>query len=88
VTEIAKAVSMTRKSVGKWIGKALAMGSAAALKDAYHRPKEPAISEDAKSWVVHLASSKPKELGYGAEVWTRSALARHVRPRNRFTRRR
>jgi transposase len=79
VTAIAKAVGMTRKSVGKWINKALEMGSAAALKDAYHRPKEPVISEEAKAWVVHLACSKPKDVGYAAEVWTRSALARHVR---------
>jgi len=79
VTEIARAVGMTRKSVGKWIGKALEMGSGAALKDAYHRPKGPAITDDAKAWVVHLACSKPKDLGYAAEVWTRSALARHVR---------
>ena len=79
VTAIAKAVGMTRKSVGKWIGKALEMGSGAALKDAYHRPKEPVITEEAKAWVVHLACSKPKDLGYAAEVGTRSALARHVR---------
>lgn len=79
VSEIARAVGMTRKSVGKWIGKALAMGASAALKDAFHRPKEPLITEDAKAWVVHLACSKPQELGYAAEVWTRSALARHVR---------
>src|SRR5260370_40290250 len=69
---------MTRKSVGKWVSKALAVGSGAALKDAYHRPKEPAITEDAKTWVVHLACAKPKDLGYAAEMWTRSALARHV----------
>src|SRR5665213_3231355 len=37
------------------------------------------MTEDAKAWVVHLACSKPKDLGYAAEVWTRSALARHVR---------
>jgi len=29
--------------------------------------------------VVHVACSKPKELGYAAELWTRSALALHVR---------
>jgi hypothetical protein len=51
----------------------------AALKDSYHRPKEPAIGADAKAWVVHLACSKPKDLGYAAEVWSRQALARHVR---------
>jgi transposase-like protein len=79
IAQIARAVGMTRKSVGKWVGKALAVGSGAALKDAYHRPREPAITEDAKAWVVHVACSKPKDLGYAAEVWTRSALARHVR---------
>ena len=79
VSEIARAVHMTRKSVGKWISKALAVGASAALKDAYHRPKDPRITEDAKAWVVHVACCKPKELGYAAEVWSRSALARHVR---------
>jgi transposase len=79
VSQIAKAVGMTRKSVDKWIAKALAVGSDAALKDTYHRPKEPVITEDAKSWVIHLACSKPRDLGYAAEIWTRSALAGYVR---------
>jgi transposase len=79
VAQIARAVDLTRKSVGKWVGKALAMGADAALKDTYHRPRPPTIGEDSKAWVVHLACSKPKELGYAAEAWTRSALARHVR---------
>jgi transposase/transposase-like protein len=79
IAQIARAVGMTRKSVGKWVTKALAVGSGAALKDAYHRPKEPTITEDAKAWVVHLACAKPKDLGYASEVWTRSTLARHVR---------
>ena len=79
VAEIARAVKMTRKSVAKWIAKALAMGVGAALKDTYHRPKAPVITEEGKAWVVHLACSKPKELGYAAEGWTRKSLARHVR---------
>ena len=79
VAQIARGVGMTRKSVGKWIGKALSAGADAALKDAYHRRRPPAIGEVSKAWVVHLACSKPKELGYAAELWTRSALARHVR---------
>lgn len=79
ITEIARSLKMTRMSVGKWIGKALQMGALAALKDAYHRPKEPVITEEAKAWVVHLACCKPKDLGYAAEVWSRSLLAKHVR---------
>lgn len=79
ITEIARSMEMTRKSVRKWIEKALAMGAEAALKDAYHRPRPPAITEEARAWVIHLACSKPKDLGYAAELWTRSLLAQHVR---------
>jgi len=79
IAEIARAVKMTRTSVGKWIAKALAMGVAAALKDAYHRPRAPVITDEAKAWVVHVACSKPKEFGYAAELWTRKALAKNVR---------
>jgi len=79
IAEIMRTVKMTRKSVGKWIERALAMGVEAALKDAYHRPRQTLISADAKAWVVHLACSKPKQLGYAAELWSRSALALHVR---------
>ena len=79
ITSIARAMETTRKSVRKWIDKALAMGAEAALKDAYHRPRAPGITEQARAWVVHLACSKPNELGYAAELWTRSLLARHVR---------
>ena len=79
ITQIARELKVTRVSAGKWISKALQMGASAALKDTYHRPKEPVITEDAKAWVVHLACSKPKDLGYAAEVWSRSLLAKHVR---------
>jgi transposase len=71
ITEIGRALKVTRKSIGKWIARALAQGASAALKDTYHRPRVPVITEEAKTWVVHLACSKPKELGYAAELWTR-----------------
>src|SRR5271166_3521017 len=79
ITQIARALKTTRPSVRKWVDKALAMGASAALKDTFHRPHAPVITEEAKAWVVHLACSKPKEHGYAAELWTRSSLALHVR---------
>ena len=79
ITQIARALNTTRPSVRKWVDKALAMGASAALKDTWHRPHAPVITEEAKAWVVHLACSKPKEFGYAAELWTRSSLALHVR---------
>jgi transposase len=79
VASIGRRLGLTRLSVSKWVAKALALGPMAALKDHYHRPKEPVIGDDAKAWVVHVACSKPKDLGYAAEVWSRQALARHIR---------
>ena len=79
VTHIARALKMTRKSVLKWIDKSLQIGAKVGMKDTPHKPREAVITDDAKAWVVHLACCKPKELGYAAELWTRSALARHVR---------
>src|SRR5258707_9997951 len=64
IASIGRRLGMTRLSVSKWVAKALAVGPMAALKDSYHPPKEPVIGDDAKAWVVHLACSKPKDLGY------------------------
>jgi transposase len=79
VSRIARALKTTRPSVVKWIDKALQMGVTVGMKDTPHKPREAVITDNAKAWVVHLACSKPKEFGYAAELWTRSALARHVR---------
>ena len=79
MSQIARAQRTTRKSVLQWIDKALQLGVHAGIQDTPHKPREAVITDDAKAWVVHLACGKPKELGYAAELWTRSALARHVR---------
>jgi len=79
VAQIARSLATTRNSVVKWINKALQMGVMAGMKDTPHKPREAVITDDAKAWVVHLACSKPKDMGYAAELWTRSALAAHVR---------
>jgi transposase len=79
ITDIQKEVQASRPTIYKWIEKALAMGTEEGLKDKYHRPREPIITEEAKAWVINLACQKPTELGYAAEMWTRSALADHVR---------
>lgn len=79
VSQIARALKMTRKSALKWIDKALQVGAQVGMKDTPHKPREAVITDDAKTWVVNIACSKPKEFGYAAELWTRSALAQHVR---------
>ena len=79
ITEIEKGTQVSRPTIYKWIGKALAMGIEEGLKDKYHRPKEPVITQEAKAWVINLACQKPTDFGYSAEMWTRSALANHAR---------
>ncbi len=76
---IAKSVGVARDTVYKCIDKALSMGVDAGLRDLFHRPKEPVIGDDAKAWVTSIACTKPKDLGYAAELWTRASLAKHVR---------
>ena len=77
-TEIQRAVGLSRPSIYKCIDKALATGVDTALRDRYHRPRAPQISDEAKAWVIDLACRKPKDLGFAAELWTLSALAAYV----------
>jgi len=79
IIDIEKMVHVSRPTIYKWIEKSLAMGVEEGLKDKYHRPKEPVITEEAKVWIINLACQKPTEYGYAAEMWTRSALADHAR---------
>ena len=77
-TEIERLVGVSRPTIYRLIDKALAAGVVAGLKDGYHRPYAPRITEAAKAWVIDLACRKPKDLGLAAELWTLSALAGHV----------
>ncbi|MGD0228217.1 MAG: helix-turn-helix domain-containing protein, partial [Terriglobia bacterium] len=52
IAAIMRAVHLTRKSVAKWVGKALKVGVAAGLQDTPHG-SPPKLTEEAKAWVVH-----------------------------------
>lgn len=54
ITAIQKSIGLSRETIYKYIEKALALGPEEALKDKYHRPKEPTITENAKMWVVNI----------------------------------
>jgi len=79
IIDIQRIMHVSRPTIYKWVDKALAVGTQEGLKDKYHRPKEPVITEEAKAWVINLACQKPTEYGYAAEMWTRSGLASHAR---------
>jgi transposase len=78
ISTIHRQLGISRPSIYKCIDKALAAGVQAGLKDAYHRPHAPEISEAAKAWVVSVACIKPVALGLAAELWTLSALAGYI----------
>jgi transposase len=78
ISDIQRQLGVSRPMIYKCIDKALAAGVQAGLKDAYHRPYAPEITEEAKAWVVSVACIKPKELGLAAELWSISALARYI----------
>ena len=78
ITELQRRLGFSRPMIYRCVDKALATGVQAGLKDKYHRPHEPEISDEAKAWVVSVACTKPKDHGLAAELWSVSALARFV----------
>ena len=78
-TEIAALTQTTRRLVYECIDRALAMGPQTALHDLPHGKEAHTILPEDKAWVVHLACTQPKALGYAAELWSRRTLAEHIR---------
>jgi transposase len=81
ITELQRQLGVSRPMIYKCIDKALAAGVQMGLKDKYHRPFEPEITDEAKAWVVSLACTKPIDHGMAAELWSISALAKFVSER-------
>ena len=79
IAQLSRQFNTNRPLIERCLDKALEIGAIAALDD-LPRPGRPTlITDDAKSWVLNLACSKPRDLGYAAETWTYSALINHVK---------
>src|SRR6202162_1635359 len=78
ITELQRQLGFSRPMIYRSVDKALAAGVQTGLKDKYHRPHDPEISDEAKAWVVSIACTKPKDHGLASELWTISELARFV----------
>jgi transposase len=76
-----RAIGVTHQTVERCLRRARNFGVKAALKDSPRPGREPAISNEAKMFVLDLACRKAKDLGYRREVWTTRLLAEHVRER-------
>jgi transposase len=78
---VGQAVGVHHQTVQRCVERALAYGPLMALDDRPRPGKEPTITPEAKAWLVDLACSKAKDLGYPHELWTTRLLARHARKR-------
>jgi len=76
---VGKRLGVHHQTVQRCIERALAYGPLTALDDRPRPGKEPAITPEAKAWLVSLACDKAKEHGYPHELWTTRLLARHAR---------
>jgi transposase len=79
ISLIKQETGISRETIYEYVDRALNIGVKEALRDMYHRPKEPVITQEAKLWVISIACTKPKEHGYAAEMWSYNKLAEHVR---------
>lgn len=78
ISDLQRQIGVSRPMLYKCLDKALAGGAPMGLKDTYHRPHEPEISDEARAWVASIACAKPKEHDLAAEVWTLSGLAKFI----------
>ena len=79
ISQIARQMRTNRPKVERTVQKALEYGVQTALRDLPRRGRSPRISAEARAWLISLACTKPKDLGYAAETWTTQELARHIR---------
>ena len=78
ITELQRQFAFSRPMIYRCVDKASVTRAHAGLKNKYHRPYEPQISDAVKAWALIVACTKPKDHGLAAERWTVSALAQFV----------
>ena len=79
ITKIANDLKTSRPLVDRCITRALSFGVMRALKDLSGRGVKAKITDDAKNWVLSIACSAPKALGFAQETWTYSRLKEYIR---------
>lgn len=78
-TAVGMRVGVTHHTVHRCLLRAVRLGVLASLDDSPRPGKAPAITPEARAWLVSLACQKAHELGYPHELWTTRLLARHAR---------
>ena len=79
VNAIARELDTNRTRVYLVIDKAITFGVDKALKDLPGRGRNRTIGDEAISFVIKSACTKPSELGYTYGVWTNKLLREYIR---------
>ena len=81
-TVIADEVGVSRHTAELWIKKYRTRSEDASVEELLNvekgRGRKEEITGEAKTWLISVACTQPKEFGYAAETWTTRSLTQHI----------
>ncbi len=81
-TAIAGELGISRHTAELWIRKYRTRSESDTIKDILSvdkgRGRKEEITGEAKTWLISVACTQPKDFGYAAETWTAASLTRHI----------
>ena len=81
-TAIADEVGVSRHTAELWIKKYRTRSEEDSIEDLLNvskgRGRKEEITGEAKTWLISVACTQPKDFGYAAETWTTKALTEHI----------
>lgn len=81
-TAIADEVGVSRHTAELWIKKYRTRSDEDSIEDLLNvgkgRGRKEEITGEAKTWLISVACTQPKDFGYAAETWTTKALTEHI----------
>lgn len=79
---IAEEVGVSRHTAELWIKKYRARSEDDTIEDLLNvekgRGRKEEITGEAKTWLISVACTQPKDFGYAAETWTTKSLTQHI----------
>ena len=75
---IADGLGIAVNTVRRCVDRYLESGINLALFDDERSGRPAEITDDAKAWIISVACQKPCDIGYAAELWSLSALHKHI----------
>lgn len=81
-TAIAEEVGVNRHTAELWIKKYRTRSETATIEELLNvekgRGRKEEVTGEAKTWLISVACTQPKDFGYAAETWTTKSLTQHI----------